>query len=208
MARIRRHSAPTLHAAANRRGRDNHDALPVRPRRVQGPVHPQLAVPLLLRRLVRPHRRRGGDRPDCAVLGFFLHLLHQVRVCLPLCLLESLLTTSPAGLCKGPSSTFRCRALRGESFTSEKRGRAELPAVLWNIGAVLFGKTGLGWEPFRASANVMHGLAKKRGRNKGSPIIQAWEVELEKTGFSWAEAASYYLPDQCTRVTSRTQRHR
>lgn len=118
---------------------------------------------------------------------------------------KSLLTRSFIGLCKGPSSTSRCRTLRGKSFTHERRGRADArQSAGYRCG--LLWKTGLG--PSRASANVMHGLAKKRGRNKGSPIIQAWEVELEKTGFSWAEAASYYLPDQCTRVTSRTQRHR
>jgi len=45
---IRGHPAPALHAAKNRRGRDDHNALSLRAGRIQGAVHPQLDLPLLL----------------------------------------------------------------------------------------------------------------------------------------------------------------
>ena len=52
LARIRRHPPSTLHAAAHRRSRDNHDPLPLRLGFVPRSLHSQLAVPLF----------RGGIR--------------------------------------------------------------------------------------------------------------------------------------------------
>jgi hypothetical protein len=82
LARIGCHSSPAIYAATDWRSRDNHNALSIRTWRVPGSVHPQLDLPLYLRRtaLLRPHCGNRRHRPDGFVLGFLLHLLHKVSL--------------------------------------------------------------------------------------------------------------------------------
>jgi hypothetical protein len=80
MAGVGRYPAATLHAAKNRRGGDNYDALPLCARRIQGSLYPQLDLPLLLRgaQVLRPDCGDCGHHPDDFVFRFLLHLLHKV----------------------------------------------------------------------------------------------------------------------------------
>ena len=48
LARICRHPTPTVHAAADGRGRDHHYALPLRPGRLQSALHSQLGLAIFL----------------------------------------------------------------------------------------------------------------------------------------------------------------
>jgi hypothetical protein len=80
LAGVSRNSAPTLHAAKDRRSRNNHNSLPLRARRIQSPVYPQLDLPLYFRRaaLLRPDRCDRWHHSDGAVFGLLLHLLYKV----------------------------------------------------------------------------------------------------------------------------------
>lgn len=71
------HSAAALHGVQDGRGRDDHIALSLRARILQGFVHPELDLPLLLRGLLRHHRHRSRLRPDDPLLRFLLPLRHQ-----------------------------------------------------------------------------------------------------------------------------------
>ena len=79
LARVRRHPAPALHAAANRGSRHHHDALPLCARRISRVVHPQLVLPVLYHASARGSNQLDrGVGADGAVFGLFLDLLHKV----------------------------------------------------------------------------------------------------------------------------------
>lgn len=80
LARVRRYSATTLHAATDWRSRDNHNPLPVRLGNLQSVIHPELDMAVLCgRRLLGSDSSPGRDCPDHPLLGLFLHLLYKVR---------------------------------------------------------------------------------------------------------------------------------
>lgn len=81
-----RNSTPTLHNSKNRRSREYHISLPLRPRRLSSAIYSQLALPIFCRRLFRSYCRccRIGTgiwhlpwdklTIDCTVCGFCLYL--------------------------------------------------------------------------------------------------------------------------------------
>lgn len=78
LARIRSHPPPTLHAPTDRRGRNNHDALPLRAGLVPGPVHPELVLSVFCGGVCGSDTVDRGRDTDGAVFGFLLDLLYQV----------------------------------------------------------------------------------------------------------------------------------
>lgn len=80
MAGIRRHSPPAVHAAANGRSRNDHDALSVRAGALPDVVHTQLAVSILCGGLCRSDPLARRHDPNGSLLGLFLDLLYQVRL--------------------------------------------------------------------------------------------------------------------------------
>lgn len=77
MAGIRRHSPPAVHAAANGRSRNDHDALSVRAGALPDVVHTQLAVSILCGGLCRSDPLARRHDPNGSLLGLFLDLLYQ-----------------------------------------------------------------------------------------------------------------------------------
>lgn len=78
MAGVSCHPASALHAATDRRSRDDHDALPLRSWRIPSTLHPELDLPVLRRRVRGADRGVGGYCADGAVFGLLLHLLDEV----------------------------------------------------------------------------------------------------------------------------------
>lgn len=71
------HPAAALHDQQDRGGGDHHHPLPVLPGPLPSPVPRQLDLALLLRGLLRPHRRGGRRRPDHPVLRLLLPVHHE-----------------------------------------------------------------------------------------------------------------------------------
>lgn len=71
------HPAAALHDQQDRGGGDHHHPLPVLPGPLPRPVPRQLDLALLLRGLLRPHRRGGRRRPDHPVLRLLLLVHHE-----------------------------------------------------------------------------------------------------------------------------------
>lgn len=82
LARSCRYTASAVHAAADGRGRNYHDALSVRARNLSRILHSQLDMAILHRRDWAPSGARRHNRrhsPDSIILRLLLHLLHKVR---------------------------------------------------------------------------------------------------------------------------------
>lgn len=134
MAGIRCYSPAAVHAAANGRSRNDHDALSVRTGALPDAVHTQLAVSIFCRELYRPDPLARRHDPDDSLLRLFLDLLYQVRYSLfsPSRLLctyshaykDTILfanRTFALGCCKGRSSTFPCKCIPVEQGGAGER---------------------------------------------------------------------------------------
>ena len=83
LAGIRSHPPTTLHAAADRRSRNDYDALSVWARIIQGFIHPELVIQILCRRVCRSNSMDRWAGADNTVLGFLLDILYKVCIGLP-----------------------------------------------------------------------------------------------------------------------------
>lgn len=77
------HITTAIHAAANRRSRNDHDSLSICAGNLQGLVYTQLVVSVFYRRQVRPDPLGRRHNSDDSLFWLFLDLLYKVSISCP-----------------------------------------------------------------------------------------------------------------------------